>query len=101
MAARAGEHSHNPGATLGKFRMIGQIEIRPDGNDQEWFRLRSPVLTSKQLFNMLEAVWPAIVGAEPQKYALIHCLGGQSTGVWLHLLPNTEYAPGCHEVTSL
>ena len=50
---------------------------------------------------MLQAIWPAIVGGEPQKFALIHCLHGPHAGVWFHLLPNADYEPGCHEVQDL
>jgi hypothetical protein len=82
-----------------KLRTIGQFDIKPDSN-QEWFQLRSTILTSKQLFLMLQAVWPAIVGAEPHKFALIHCLGGASAGVWVHLLPSDDYEHGCFEVAS-
>jgi hypothetical protein len=95
MLARA--FSHNPG-TVGRLKMLTQFDIRPEPGSNEWFRLRSPTLGDKQLFQMLQAIWPTIVGAEPQKFALIYCRAGQNAGVWFHLLPNLEYEPGCHEL---
>lgn len=90
---------HSPG-TIAKLRSITHFSVQPDPRDAEWFQLRSSFLNSKQLFLMLQAIWPAIVGAEPQKFALIHCTQGQHAGVWFHLLPNEDYEPGCHEVSS-
>lgn len=92
-----GPHASGLG-TIGTLRSITHFEVRPDPGDSEWFRLVSSRLSNKQLFKMLEAIWPAIVGAEPRKYALIHCLQGQHAGVWFHLLPSSDYEPGCHEV---
>ena len=99
MAAAIVAYSHGAG-TLAKLKSITQFEIQPDPSDREWLRLRSSVLSNKQLFTMLQAVWPAIVGSEPQKFALIHCTQGPHAGVWFHLLPNGNYEPGCHEVLS-
>ena len=62
-------------------------------------RARAP--PAKSTPSMLQAIWPAIVGAEPKKFALIHCLAGPSAGVWFHLLPNADYEAGCLEVQSL
>jgi hypothetical protein len=90
---------HNPGMAL-KLKSILQFNVVTDNKDPEWLRVSSTALNHKQLFSVLQAAWPAIVGAEPRKYALIHCLGGSSAGVWIHLLPNDEYEPGCHEVPS-
>jgi hypothetical protein len=90
---------HNPG-TVAKLRMISHFSVQQDPRDPEWFQLRAVTLSNKQLFLMLEAIWPAIVGPEPQKFALIHCTQGHQAGVWFHLLPNAEYESGCHEVLS-
>ena len=92
-------YSHSPG-TIAKLKSCAQFDVRPDPNDPQWFQLRSSVLSNKQLFMMLQAIWPAIVGAEPHKFALIHCQSGASLGVWFHFLPNGNYEPGCHEVVS-
>ena len=89
--------THSPG-TVARLRALTQFDAKPDGGGMEWFQLRSHVLSNKQLFQMLQAIWPTIVGAEPHKFALLHCRSGQHAGVWLHLLPNNEYEPGCHEV---
>jgi hypothetical protein len=95
----APEFLHNPG-TVARLRTITHFTIQPDPNDPEWLQLRSSALNGKQLFLMLQAVWPAIVGPEYRKFALIHCTHGQHAGVWFHLLPNEDYEPGCHEVMS-
>ena len=50
---------------------------------------------------MLQAIWPAIVGAEPQKFALIHCTQGHAareSGSTSSRM--ASYEPGCHEVLS-
>ena len=91
---------HNAGAAA-QIRSALQFDIVPDPSDSTWLRLRSFRLNNKQLYNVLCAAWPAIVGAEPQKFALFHVLGGASTGVWIHLLPSDAFAPGCHEVADL
>ena len=93
-------YSHMAG-TVERLQASTRFQVQPDGDSKEWFRLRSSVLSDKQLFQMLQAIWPAIVGRDPQKFALIHCQGGRHAGVWFHLLPNAEYEPGCHEVASL
>jgi hypothetical protein len=93
-------YAHKSGAITSRLKACTQFEVRPDASSSEWFQLRSTALTSQQLFTMLKAVWPAIVGAEPQKYALIHCKSGVHAGVWFHLLPNADYEPGCHEVAT-
>jgi len=93
------DYRHSPGA-IAKLRSSAQFDIQPDPGDAQWFRLRSSVLSNRQLFLMLQAVWPAIVGTEPHKFALIHCTHGLHAGVWFHLLPNASYEPGCHEVVS-
>ena len=92
--------AHSPG-TIGKLRSCTQFQVQTDPKSTEWFQLRSSALTNKQLFMMLQAIWPAIVGGEPQKFALIHCRHGPHAGVWFHLLPNADYEPGCHEVQEL
>lgn len=89
--------AHRP-FNFGKLKSITQFDVVPDSTSPEWFRLRSAFLTNKQLFQMLEAVWPAIVGPEHKKFALIHCQAGRNAGVWFHLLPHDDYEPGCHEV---
>jgi hypothetical protein len=91
---------HNP-AAIGKLKGSTQFDAVPDHENPGWFRLRSRVLSDRQLFKMLEALWPAIVGVEPQKFALIHSSGGQHAGLWFHLLPNEDYEPGCHQVDTL
>jgi hypothetical protein len=96
-ASLAGGYTHGPGTTA-RLRSITHFEIQPDPSDPEWLRLRSTVLTNRQLFQMLQAIWPAIVGNDGHKFALIHCVSGPSAGVWFHLLPNKNYEPGCHEV---
>jgi hypothetical protein len=90
---------HSPGMAF-KLKSIMQVNIVTNNNDPDWLRVSSTALNNKQLFSVLQAAWPAIVGAEPKKYALLHCLSGPSAGVWVHLLPNDEYEPGCHEVQS-
>jgi hypothetical protein len=92
---------HTSGGTVNKLRTITQFMIQPDPSDPDWLRLRPTFLSDKQLFAMLQAIWPAIVGAEYRKFALVHCLGGSSAGVWFHLLPNDDYEAGCFEVPSL
>jgi hypothetical protein len=98
MAARA--YLHSPG-TIGKLKGSTQFDVVPDHANEGWFRVRSRVLSDQHLFKMLEAIWPAVVGIEPQKFALIHCRVGQHAGVWFHLLPNEDYEPGCHQVDTL
>lgn len=88
---------HGPGTIL-KLKTIAHFEVKPQLGSTEWFHVHSHVLSNRQLFAMLQAIWPAIVGAEPKKFALIHCVAGPNAGVWFHLLPNAEYEPGCHEV---
>ena len=96
MSAKKYVHSKS---ALANLASATQFVVRPDVTDpDEWFQLRSRVLTHKQLFSMLEAIWPAIVGTEPHKYALIHCLTGPTAGVWFHFLPNDDFEPGCHTV---
>jgi hypothetical protein len=92
--------THSP-LTIAQLRNIAQFFVQQDPSDGDWYRVRSTALPDKYLFAMLEAVWPVIVGHEPHKFALIHCLGGPSAGVWLHLLPNADYQSGCFEVPSL
>jgi hypothetical protein len=82
-----------------KLRTITHFDMKPDLNN-EWFKLHAQQLTNKQLFQMLEAIWPAIVGPEAHRFALLHCLGGPDAGVWFHVLPNSDYEPGCHEILS-
>lgn len=94
------EYSHSP-LSVEKLKSSARFDVLPDHENPGWYRLRSGALTNKQLFAMLQAAWPAVVGAEPHKFALIHCLGGPYAGVWFHLLPNGEYEPGCHEVATL
>jgi hypothetical protein len=91
------DYFQSPG-TVAKLRSITHFTVQQDLKDAEWFQLRSSALTNKQLFLMLQTIWPAIVGGEPQKFALIHCTHGQHAGVWFHLLPDSSYEPGCHEV---
>jgi hypothetical protein len=93
----AAAYVHGP-ATILKLKTISQFEVKAEQGSTEWFQLHSRALSDKQLFAMLKAIWPAIVGADSRKFALIHCLAGPNAGVWFHLLPNDEYEPGCHEV---
>jgi hypothetical protein len=90
---------HNP-LMISKLKSCTQFDAQADPTNPGWLQLRSRVLNNQQLYKMLQAIWPVIVGAEPQKFAMIHCRSGQHAGVWLHLLPNDEYEPGCHEVES-
>lgn len=94
-------HVHNPVMSLMRLRSITQFDAQQDREHPDWYRLRSSTLTSKQLYAMLQAIWPALVGPDARKFALIHCLGGKSAGVWFHLLPDTSFEPGCHEVMDL
>ena len=94
------DYVHNPG-TIAKLKSSTQFDVQSNSREAEWFQLRSSFLSNKQLFLMLQTIWPAFVGAEPHKFALIHCTHGQHAGVWFHLLPNANYEPGCHEVMSL
>jgi hypothetical protein len=94
-------HIHSPPSSVARLKGIAQFLVQPDpGAPDEWFLLRSTVLSNEQLFAMLRAAWPAVVGPEPHKFALLHCRTGPNAGVWFHLLPNAEYEPGCHEVVS-
>jgi hypothetical protein len=88
---------HNPGA-VPQIRSALQFDIVPEP-DGEWLRLRSLRLTNNQLYEALRAAWPAIVGTEHQKFALFLVKSGAHAGVWIHLLPNDSYEPGCHEVS--
>jgi hypothetical protein len=87
---------HNAGA-VPQLRSALQLEIVPEP-DGEWLRLRSLRLNNQQLYDMLRAAWPAVVGAEPKKFALFLVRGGAHAGVWFHLLPDDTYEPGCHDV---
>jgi hypothetical protein len=90
---------HNSDAVR-RLKSVSQFDVRPEPSGDGWFRVVSNSLSNRQLFGMLEAAWPAFVGSEPQKYALIHCLQGLHAGVWLHLLPDSGFEPGCHEIST-
>jgi hypothetical protein len=94
-------HVHNPTMSVTRLKSSTQFNVQQDRESPDWYRLRSTALSNKQLFMMLQAIWPVIVGPEPKKFALIHCSAGKSAGVWFHLLPNADYEPGCHEVMDL
>jgi hypothetical protein len=89
-----------PNPVLEKLRRVVPCDVVPYGDGREWTRLRSAAFSNKQLFDKLQAAWAAAVGMEGFKYALIHCLQGPDAGVWFHVLPNADYEPGCHEIST-
>jgi hypothetical protein len=92
-------YMHNPIPILQKLQMLPGVQLNADSKN-EWIKLKSGRMTDKQLFGMIDGAWDWFVGQQDSKFALLLCLSGPDAGVWFHFLPNDDYLPGCHEISS-
>lgn len=95
-----------PGAveTLAAINRHIPVSIEEADSGGEWFRLESYDFEDDRLFSMLRNSWPLLSGRNLLGFALIHCMGGPDSGVWLHHLNSwekkSEYLHGCHQIPS-
>ena len=82
---------------LDRLKQTVDVEIEDYDDEEEWFEL-SGSMEDSDLFLQIKMNWNQIVGLEDDEFALIYCMGGPDSGVWLHYFEGTEYAPGCHQV---
>jgi hypothetical protein len=71
----------------------------------EWVLLTSRQFPDQLLFDKLKFNWSQLVPfAEAKRFALICCVSGPNSGIWLHYLATPAlcagYLPGCHKVES-
>ena len=89
---------------LARIQQLAPVYVEDYANDGEWLYLESEDLWDHDLFNRLHDAWPRLVAPFTQRFALIHCEGGEDWGVWLHYLGSQEacatYLPGCHRIPS-